>query len=188
MAIKTFTTGEVLTASDTNTYLANSGLVYITSTTFSGSSLVSVSNAFTSTYSHYVVIGSFIGSGSSYALAKLQKAGTPSSTGYYLTGNYTTYSSSAVNGYNGTNQTYFASGQYTAASNDGTTIKWELFNPQSSTLKTMINTHFVDIGIGQQYTFDVVHAVTDSYDGFTITPQGGTNITGTLTVYGYRKA
>ena len=32
MAIKTFTTGEVLTASDTNTYLANAGLVYITST------------------------------------------------------------------------------------------------------------------------------------------------------------
>jgi hypothetical protein len=33
MAIKTFTTGEVLTASDTNTYLANSGLVYIKSQT-----------------------------------------------------------------------------------------------------------------------------------------------------------
>jgi hypothetical protein len=30
MAIKTFTTGEVLTASDTNTYLANSGLVFET--------------------------------------------------------------------------------------------------------------------------------------------------------------
>jgi hypothetical protein len=29
MAIKTFTTGEVLTAADTNTYLANSGLVYV---------------------------------------------------------------------------------------------------------------------------------------------------------------
>jgi hypothetical protein len=27
MAIKTFTTGEVLTAADTNTYLANSGLI-----------------------------------------------------------------------------------------------------------------------------------------------------------------
>jgi hypothetical protein len=33
MAIKTFTTGEVLTASDTNTYLANSGLVYVKSQT-----------------------------------------------------------------------------------------------------------------------------------------------------------
>jgi hypothetical protein len=29
MAIKTFTTGEVLTASDTNTYLANAGLVFV---------------------------------------------------------------------------------------------------------------------------------------------------------------
>jgi hypothetical protein len=32
MAIKTFTTGEVLTASDTNTYLANSGLVVMGAT------------------------------------------------------------------------------------------------------------------------------------------------------------
>ncbi len=29
MAVKTFTTGEVLTAADTNTYLNNGGLVYI---------------------------------------------------------------------------------------------------------------------------------------------------------------
>ena len=29
MAIKTFTSGAVLTAADTNTYLTNSGLVYI---------------------------------------------------------------------------------------------------------------------------------------------------------------
>ena len=34
MAVKTFSTGEVLTASDTNTYLNNGGLVYITSTIF----------------------------------------------------------------------------------------------------------------------------------------------------------
>ena len=55
MAIKTFTTGEVLTASDTNTYLANSGLVYITSTAVSGST-VSVSNCFNSTYDWYKVV------------------------------------------------------------------------------------------------------------------------------------
>jgi hypothetical protein len=55
MAIKTFTTGEVLTASDTNTYLANAGLVYITSTAVSGST-VTVSNCFDSTYDWYKVV------------------------------------------------------------------------------------------------------------------------------------
>ena len=70
MAVKTFTTGEVLTASDTNTYLANSGLVYVTSTTVgSGVSSVTVSNCFTSTYDNYRIIwagGTTSASGSGY--------------------------------------------------------------------------------------------------------------------------
>jgi hypothetical protein len=57
MAIKTFTTGEVLTAADTNTYLANSGLVYVASTTVgTGVSSVTVSSAFNSTYDNYKII------------------------------------------------------------------------------------------------------------------------------------
>lgn len=51
MAIKTFTTGEVLTASDTNTYLANSGLVFVKSQTIgSAVTSVTVSDAFSATY------------------------------------------------------------------------------------------------------------------------------------------
>ena len=57
MAIKTFTTGEVLTASDTNTYLTNSGLVYIKQQTVgSGVASVTVSDAFSSTYDSYLII------------------------------------------------------------------------------------------------------------------------------------
>ena len=57
MAVKTFTTGEVLTASDTNTYLNNGGLVYISGTTVgTGVSSVTVSSAFSSTYDNYRVI------------------------------------------------------------------------------------------------------------------------------------
>ena len=56
MAIKTFTTGEVLTAADTNTYLANSGLVYVKSQTIgSAVSSVNVTSAFSSTYDNYVI-------------------------------------------------------------------------------------------------------------------------------------
>jgi hypothetical protein len=56
MAIKTFTTGEVLTASDTNTYLANSGLTYITGGTQSGSTALNVDGVFTSTYTNYRLV------------------------------------------------------------------------------------------------------------------------------------
>ena len=36
MAIQTFTSGQILTAADTNTYLANSCLTYVSSGSFSG--------------------------------------------------------------------------------------------------------------------------------------------------------
>lgn len=55
MAIKTFTTGEVLTASDTNTYLANAGLVYITAADLTGVTN-SFSNVFSSTYNAYRIV------------------------------------------------------------------------------------------------------------------------------------
>ncbi len=59
MAIKTFTTGEVLTAADTNTYLGNAGLVYITSGALSGTSK-NFEGCFTSTYDNYRIVLSSI--------------------------------------------------------------------------------------------------------------------------------
>jgi hypothetical protein len=59
MAIKTFTTGEVLTAADTNTYLANSGLTYIAGASFSGitsGAPLDVNSVFSSTYTNYVLL------------------------------------------------------------------------------------------------------------------------------------
>jgi hypothetical protein len=56
MAIKTFTTGEVLTASDTNTYLANSGLTYITQGTVSANTTLNFTSIFTSAYDNYRVV------------------------------------------------------------------------------------------------------------------------------------
>ena len=55
MAIKTFTSGEVLTAADTNTYLANSGLVYVSTTTLTASGQ-NIAGAFSSTYTNYRIV------------------------------------------------------------------------------------------------------------------------------------
>lgn len=54
MAVKTFTTGEVLTAADTNTYLANSGLQYVSSGTFTNAASFDVTG-FSSTFDYYKV-------------------------------------------------------------------------------------------------------------------------------------
>ena len=95
MAIKTFTTGEVLTASDTNTYLANAGLVYVTSATIGTAvSSVTVSNCFSSTYDAYRIVitggvGTTAGNSLSMTLAGL-------SSGYSSGIIYTTYTTASV--------------------------------------------------------------------------------------------
>lgn len=59
MAIKTFTAGEILTAADTNTYLANSGLVYVAGASFSGitnAAPLDINSVFSATYTNYVLV------------------------------------------------------------------------------------------------------------------------------------
>ena len=58
MAVKTFTTGEVLTAADTNTYLNNGGLVWIKTATVTNAadSGTAFRSIFTSTYDAYRIV------------------------------------------------------------------------------------------------------------------------------------
>ena len=99
MAIKTFTTGEVLTAADTNTYLANSGLVFVASTTFSASSGVEMSNCFTSTYDNYEVQITYYGSVGTNTQFQLMTGTNTKDTGstYDRVGWYWTTSFSSLN-------------------------------------------------------------------------------------------
>jgi hypothetical protein len=86
MAIKTFTSGEVLTASDTNTYLANSGLVYVAEANLTGAS-VTVPNCFSSTYDSYKIVFSNIkcATGTRFVNLQLRVGGSTSATNYYWT-------------------------------------------------------------------------------------------------------
>ena len=57
MAIKTFTSGAVLTAADTNTYLTNSGLVYIAQGELTSSTAsLTFNDVFSSTYDNYRIV------------------------------------------------------------------------------------------------------------------------------------
>lgn len=185
MAVKTFTSGEVLTASDTNTYLANSGLVYITSATVGTAvSSVTVSNVFSSTYDNYKVIYSGgVGSGTNDIALRLGST----TTGYYYGILYNVYSSGTPQGAAAQNATYFAFAGVCSA--DQAHADFELFGPnlaKNTIFKSMyvaVNT-VAAVGPTGGYL-----ANTTQYTAFTLIQAGGGTLTGgTITVYGYRKA
>jgi len=185
MAIKTFTTGEVLTASDTNTYLANSGLVYIGAYTATAATLF-IDGCFTSTYNNYFITfqstsvtttGSF--------MFKLRTSGTANSTNYGYGGlqYYTTAAATAQQNASDTSMLF------SAASGTSYTYNTIQLSTPAVAQPTPIMVDFVSwysnyVG-GSIRGF---HNVSTAYDGFQITSNTGATITGTIRVYGVRQA
>ena len=183
MAIKTFSVGEVLTASDTNTFLANSGLVYVTSATVgTGVSSVTVSNCFSSTYDNYRITwtgGTCSASGS----GAIQLSGI--TTGVYSGAlpfwNWATASYGAVADAANTVWRFIGGGSTLFGS-----INFDLSNPNATKVKT-IQSWYTRDGYSGFYTGFCNS--TSAATGFTISNTDWGNMTGgTVTVYGYRKA
>ena len=187
MAVKTFTTGEVLTASDTNTYLANAGLVYITSTTFTGSTTVDILNCFSATYDDYRVHVNIYGSAATYAKGQFLDSTTPSATGYYKAGFTLLYNSAALTAYTAANETAIIPiAQYgTTAANSSMSVM-DIFGPALAR-NTNYQINIQDPNAIERYDINGTHASTTTYEGLRVFGNSGT-ISGTITVYGYRKA
>lgn len=183
MAVKTFTT-EVLTSADTNTYLANSGLVYVTSATIgTGVSSVTVSSAFSSTYDNYKIIVSG-GVGSATAENIFLRMGS-TTTGYRNSINGVDTAGNSTTAYdNNTNLLWIWAG---ATTTTGSTANIELFNPFLS-LVTFADMAMIRAGANGHWKAFGTLADTTSYTAFSIFPGAGTLTGGTITVYGYRKA
>ena len=184
IAIKTFSDGVSLPATDINTYLTNSGLVYVTSTSVTSGSSISVNNCFTSTYDNYRVVVSNLKSGASNSLfLRLRASGTDSATGYQYGHAYILFASAAWVVAAATNaNAWVAPGNTNTSPPSGGAI--ELYQPAIAT----------QTGMGGLYhTFDAAvytngsHTATTAYDGFSLV-SNGTFSSGTVTVYGYRKA
>jgi hypothetical protein len=187
MAIKTFTTGEVLTAADTNTYLANSGLVYITGGTFSATALDGI---FTSDYDNYRIVVSNVTQTGTSGLIQYNFRNTSNATDnsalYYTAGirydggtayNYSinagTFAETAVNCIAGSNWPGFVMdvhaprlAKITMTTLQGTGAITYISNCQASAI---MNT-------------------TTAYAGIIFKLSAGTITGGQITVYGYRKA
>jgi hypothetical protein len=183
MAVKTFTTGEVLTAADTNTYLNNGGLVYITQASWATGATVTISNCFTSTYNHYRIIGANVAATSSSTVTiQLTTGGTPAATNY---GRQRLYVQTTTVG--ATGSTGEASSVYGFLAGTSTShFVTDMFNPNVATSTYFIteeiyrdgNAPYIDKNNG-------LHTTATAYDGFRITSTN--NLTsGTWFVYGYR--
>lgn len=178
MAVKTFTT-EVLTSADTNTYLANSGLVYVTSAAVgTGVSSVNVLSCFSSTYDNYKITYSG-GVGNTAQAIAMGLYG--SATGYYgmlSYVNYVTATPTYATTNNGTSWTYVGE----SSPNMGM-IDIDLFAPNLTKYTTFGGPYAGSVGgVVAGY-----HSVATAYTGFTLAVTG-TLTGGTITVYGYRKA
>ena len=186
MALTTYTAGEVLTAASLNDNLAYAvtvpaavpgALVFIKADTVGvavGS--VTVSDAFSATYSNYRII--FNGGTMSTSQGISMTLGATTS-GYSISYIYKPYASglTSISTNNGAEWTYSGGGSTASAQIDA-----EIYNP-FATKNTFIatrNSGTGDGGVGTGFLND-----STSYTAFTITPNAGTLTGGSIRVYGY---
>lgn len=194
MAVKSnFAAGDILTASQVNTYLTNGGLVYITQSIVSSGSATSVSfnNCFSSTYDNYrIVIDSFQPSIAARGLVlRLRNAGVDLATNYIYAarGLYTDNTSADTNSAAATfADTYIYNSTNTIAIGAATI---DVFRPQKADRTFFVlNACTYNAQFGSRSGIAEQNDLT-ACDGFTLLMTGTGNIsTLNVRVYGYRNA
>jgi hypothetical protein len=186
MAYKLFSS-EVLTSSDTNTYLANSMATFVNETAIpAGASTVTVSNAFSASYDRYKIVistnASAAGGTQGYGLSP-----NGSTTGQYTSGMYQLATSGTVLTFNVSAQSYIFLGYmgnnqmlaeidnwnaFGATNGKTANIRWSSFDGTAS--------------LGGTSTLWSTNGTSNT--GFSIFAGGGLTFgAGTIRVYGYRK-
>lgn len=193
MAIKTFTAGSILTAADTNTYLANSGLVYLNRFTATGASTALLcDNIFTTDYDDYRVIVNLRGTANTTVcyFQYVDTAGSTVGTGYYSTAYGQDFTSGAT-GFTVSNSTTTVSvGWLPNSTTQRLNATFDICNPRSSTLVTQVMGNHTGISSGASYFGGALYSMTTATTamrGIRFDNTGIANMTGTVTVYGYRK-
>jgi len=186
MAIKTFTTGEVLTAADTNTYLANSGLVHITTVSYTSSSAVQVDNCFSSVYTRYRVVGQHIPTANLGNFnVRLRAANTDQVGANYQYTSARLYTNNAIDAVgSGATTTQLSNG---GIQNDLFAFSFDIFNPNvlGRTIWTFDASNFEGASAAVRWWATGGYKADYVADGFVVYPGSG-NWTGSLSVYGYR--
>jgi hypothetical protein len=194
MAIKTFTSGSVLTAADTNTYLANSGMTYVGEFTASGTSRALVcDNVFTSTYSHYRVVFSLSALSNTNGLyfQYIDSGGTTVTAGYYSSAygqDFTTGVTAFGGVLNGTTAVFLGYIPNSTTARIAGAV--EIYNPNVA-LVTNTTGQYSGIASGAAYFGGASYSMTTGTTvmrGIRFDNGGATNLTGKVQIYGYRIA
>jgi hypothetical protein len=191
MAVKTFTTGEVLTAADTNTYLANAGLDYVKSQTIgSAVSTVTVSSAFASTWNAYRIVLNNVTMSSNTSgttmWLKMHDGTNPVSSNYvyaFTRIDIAAATSAAITANLGINGIFIGRG---TGDKFGTSV--DVLMPNLATHTLFPDLSGLNVSTGYIYKGAGMHQSSTAYTAFQIYPDSGTLTGGTITVYGYRLA
>jgi len=185
VTVKTnYTIGQIPSVADFNTFAANPALQYITTVNINAVT-TTVSNVFSTTYNNYRLewSGVYTTSGASTLplISFTGGAGTAHFDGIKTTDHL------AANTFNNQNGTGYWLTAYIGGTtaNDASTITMDIYNP-FNTVDTTYTSKF-SFKQGGGFAGGIVKSST-SYTGFSITGLFSYNVTGTLRIYGYRKA
>lgn len=166
------------------------GMFLITKQDFSAASAVNVNNCFSSTYDNYrVAVRVTAATADGYAQLRMRAAGTDATTAYHTAIPTMTDAGAATNPIYASNAgILYLSELDTTADPDAASVV-EVFSPAlaARTLFTIGSSYFLRSGGFLAGLGGGIHKTATAYDGFTLLASAGA-ITGTLSVYGYRKA
>lgn len=192
MTVSTPTTsGQVLTSAYVNNNI-NSGLVYITETSGSAVTGLSVNNCFSSTYLNYRVVGNITATSASSKIGwRFRVGGVDASTSNYTWVGWNLASSagtpsSTLNGGQAVTLAYF--GYKSSTGNHNTGFVLDIYNPTSAA--NFKGGNF--LSSNQTGSLDTLqggfsYGVVTAYDGFSFISESG-NMTLSAKIYGYRQA
>jgi len=189
MSIKSFSLGEVLTAADTNSYLTNSGLVYVATGTATATNRLNIPSCFSATYTNYrVEVDNLTHSTANNLIMRLSISGTDTSTlGYYTQRNET--NGGAISAVSLTASSAIFPTYANSSAGSFVTLSFDVFKPFVATPTTVAGQcSRVDATTGlYAVSFSGLQSDNTSFDGISLVGNTG-NITCVMRVYGYRQA
>jgi hypothetical protein len=162
----------------------NVGLVLLNTTTMTAVSAQSVNDVFSTTYDNYRILVSMVGTTGQQANIRFRVGGADASGANYNHGRVSMVAS-AIAGQTSVSQTVGGIGNFANA--ERSFITADIFNPFLA-----VNTQWAGSSNQRQqsdfavFNYSGSHNVDTSYTGFTLSAASGT-LTGTISVYGYRK-
>lgn len=174
----------ISSASGSGLAASESGLVLITSSTFSAASSVNINNCFTSTYENYLVTVRVLGTTDENLNLRLRVGGTDASGTNYRQQDFNVIGA-------GVGASLSLAAQYRAGAfgtTNPTSGQIQFYRPNVAERTGMISHMVTGNNTTGLYGPVCNHELATAYDGFSLLPQGGATVTGTVRVYGYRNS